>query len=139
MLQQWMDLEQFAERRKKHRLHHDAIDISLPSSDAKVTNVTYRNPDGVEKSRAVIHVDVRPAKLYNSRGILEECLLAAGEACASYGNRWDVSLIYLAQGQIPLELDFAPSNDPLEDRIKQVRFFFFKKIFFLFNLKLYCF
>lgn len=73
-----MDLEQFAERRRKHRIYHDAIDFALPTADVNIDFQDHTTSAGVNKPRAVISISIKPPKAYNSRGILEECMFAAG-------------------------------------------------------------
>lgn len=75
-----MDFEQFAERRKKYRKERDAIDFLLPESDVKIQRMKY-SANAETKSKVVVDVGLRPLKLYNSRAILEECIIAACMYC----------------------------------------------------------
>jgi hypothetical protein len=71
--QEWMDFEQFAERRKQFRKSRSAIDFLLPDSRVKIThkNTHLRKPK--------LHVDISltPTRLYNARAVMSECIMAA--------------------------------------------------------------
>jgi len=113
--QDWITIEQFAERRKKFRIRHGAISLKIPKSTVTITREKY-----VPGAAHVFRIDLTPEnELNNAIGVVNEMDLVAGEVAASFCSKMNVPMIYKSQPPIPLDLDFKPTRDPLEDRIKQ--------------------
>ena len=85
-------LERLAEMRRKVRLAQGAVDMAIPRPKIKVTRS--REREGEERDVAVSreHDDASPA-----RRLVQEMMLAAGEAAASYAQGRKLAFLYRAQ------------------------------------------
>jgi len=109
--QTWAKLEELAEKRKKFRTKRDAVHIHLPQPEVYVRS---------KRGNSEVEITVTPNPFRNSRGIIKELSLLAGECIASFAEEREVPMIFTTMRKMPPQLDFEPSNDPLEDRIRQV-------------------
>jgi len=113
--QDWISIEQFAERRKKFRIRHGAISLKIPKATVKIAREKF-----IPGAAHVFRIDLTPEnELNNAVGVVNELDLVVGEISASFCTKMNVPMIYKSQPPIPLDLDFKPTKDPLEDRIKQ--------------------
>eukprot|EP01125_Pyxidicula_operculata_P012675 TRINITY_DN4175_c0_g1_i3.p1 TRINITY_DN4175_c0_g1~~TRINITY_DN4175_c0_g1_i3.p1 ORF type:complete len:806 (-),score=145.08 TRINITY_DN4175_c0_g1_i3:8-2425(-) len=106
----WAKIENIAESRRKFRMKNEALLAFVPKPIVSVVR---------EQDRAIVNITNVPNPNVNSRGIFQELDILAGELIADYSSKLNIPMIYLSQPPIPLDLDFEPTNDPLEDRIKQ--------------------
>jgi len=85
-------LQRLAEMRRQVRLAQGAVDMAIPRPKIKVTRS--REREGEERDVAVSreHDDASPA-----RRLVQEMMLAAGEAAASYAQAHKLAFLYRAQ------------------------------------------